>query len=102
MPSSSTQQLMDDLRVVVSDAEALLQATAHDLTDRAQAAREKASASVSQARTRLAQVEHAFETQARVVAEDANRYVRTHPWQSIGAAAAVGVVVGLLMGRRNP
>ena len=27
-------------------------------------------------------------------------YVHDHPWQAIGAAAAVGFVVGLMMNRR--
>jgi ElaB/YqjD/DUF883 family membrane-anchored ribosome-binding protein len=34
------------------------------------------------------------------MAEDATDYVRENPWQSIGIAAAVGVVAGLLLGRR--
>jgi ElaB/YqjD/DUF883 family membrane-anchored ribosome-binding protein len=101
MTTPNTQQLMDDLRAVVADAEALMQATAHDLTDRAKAARERAASSVTQARMRLSEIEETLETRVQAVADDTHQYVRSHPWQSIGVAAAVGVVVGLLMGRRG-
>ena len=33
-------------------------------------------------------------------ARDASRYVRDNPWQSIGIAAGVGLLLGLLIGRR--
>ena len=100
MSEPSARRLMDDLRTVVSDAEALLAATAHDASDRAREARDRATGSVEQARKRLEDLERDVKARARAVADDANRYVEDNPWQSIGVAAAVGVVIGLLLGRR--
>jgi ElaB/YqjD/DUF883 family membrane-anchored ribosome-binding protein len=100
MPQATLDQLMDDLRSVVSDAEALLNATAHDASDRARAARERATSSIEQARSSLSTLETDLRSRARHAAEDAGRYVQDNPWQAIGIAGAVGVLLGLLLGRR--
>lgn len=100
MREASTEKLMDDLRTVVADAEALLSATAHDASDKAKHARERATGSVEQARKRLEELEKEVKARAKAAADDASDYVRDNPWQSIGVAAAVGVVIGLLLGRR--
>ena len=100
MSEVSTRKLMDDLHRVVADAEALMAATAHDASERARDARSRATESVEQARKRLDELEGDFKARAQAAVDDANAYVRDNPWRSIGIAAAVGVVVGLLLGRR--
>jgi ElaB/YqjD/DUF883 family membrane-anchored ribosome-binding protein len=37
---------------------------------------------------------------AREALDDADEYVRENPWQSIGVAAGIAFLVGLLAGRR--
>ena len=101
MSDPSTRQLVDDLRAVVADAEALLQATAHEAGERAQAARERATSSVEQARARLKDLEHELGDEARAFADGAGRWVREHPLQSLGIAAAIGLVIGVLINRRS-
>ncbi len=100
MSEASTRKLMEDLRTVVSDAEALLSATAHDASEKARDARQRATGSVEQARKRLEELEEELRARAKAAADDAGRYVKDNPWQSIGIAAAVGVVIGLILGRR--
>ncbi|MDQ1316092.1 MAG: hypothetical protein QG662_2201, partial [Pseudomonadota bacterium] len=36
----------------------------------------------------------------KAAAKATDEYVHVHPWQAIGVAASVGVVIGLLIGRR--
>jgi ElaB/YqjD/DUF883 family membrane-anchored ribosome-binding protein len=100
MSQANTRKLMEDLRTVVADAESLLTATAHDVSEKARDARQRASGSVEQARKRLEELEEELTARAKAAAEDAGRYVKDNPWQSIGIAAAIGVVVGLILGRR--
>ncbi len=100
MNEASTAKLIDDLRVVVADAEALLAATANAAGEPARALRGQASAAVERARARLGELESEFRTRAQAAADDAGQLVREKPWQSLGVAAAVGVVIGLLLGRR--
>ncbi len=98
--SNASSRLIDDLARVVADAEALLAATAHDASEKAREARERASGSVEHARQRLEGLEKDVRARAKAAADDASDYVRENPWQAIGVAAAVGVVIGLLLGRR--
>jgi ElaB/YqjD/DUF883 family membrane-anchored ribosome-binding protein len=37
---------------------------------------------------------------AREVADATDEYVRENPWQSVGIAAGVGLLLGLLLSRR--
>lgn len=96
----NTQKLMQDLRVVVHDAEALLKATAGQVDERITRARARAEESLRHARARLASVEADLEAQVRAGAQAADQYVHENPWQSIGIAAGVGFLLGYLMGRR--
>jgi ElaB/YqjD/DUF883 family membrane-anchored ribosome-binding protein len=100
MSESSTRELMDDLRNVVADAEALLAATAHDASDRAREARSRTSDSLEQARKRLEDLESEIKARATAAADEADAFVRGNPWRAVGIAAAVGVLVGVLLGRR--
>ncbi len=100
MTDENTRTLIDDLRAVVIDAEALVAATAGDVSEHARSARHKTSASLDNARKRLAELERDLLQRAKAIADDATQYVHDNPWQSVGIAAAVGVVVGVLLGRR--
>jgi ElaB/YqjD/DUF883 family membrane-anchored ribosome-binding protein len=101
MSEPTTRQLIDDLRAVVGEAEALLHATAHEADERASAVRERATASVEEARSRLAELEKELGSEARALADGAGRWVREHPLQSLGIAAALGVLIGVLINRRG-
>jgi ElaB/YqjD/DUF883 family membrane-anchored ribosome-binding protein len=98
--ATPTDRLLDDLRKVVEDTEALLRATAGQAGERAQEARSRVEESLRQARIRLEGLEQEVVTRARDAAHEADRYVRENPWQSIGIAAGVAFVLGLLVSRR--
>ena len=93
-------QLMEDLRVVVEDAEALLKATAGQAGDKVEAARQRAGESVKAARERLSELEGEVRMRAREAARTTDRYVHENPWGAIGMAAGIGFILGLLSGRR--
>lgn len=97
---ADTAQLMEDLRVVVEDAEALLKATAGQAGERVEQARHRAEESVRAARERLADLEGEVRMRAREAARTTDRYVHENPWGAIGMAAGVGFILGLLSGRR--
>lgn len=98
-PISATQ-LIDDLTAVVRDAEGLLRATAAQTGDKVEEIRARAQESVRQAKERLAVVEDQALEQARALAGDADDYVRDKPWQAVGIAAGIGLVLGMLVSRR--
>ena len=96
----TTDKLLADLQAVVADAEALLKATAGHAGEKVQEARARAEESLAAARERVGEVEDDALRQARELVSNGAEYVREHPWAAIGIAAGVGVLVGLLLGRR--
>jgi ElaB/YqjD/DUF883 family membrane-anchored ribosome-binding protein len=97
---ATTDQLMSDLKTVMNDAEALLKATSAQTGERIQEARARAEESLRQARARVTQVEQDALKAAGEIAEATEEYVRENPWQAIGVAAGVGLLLGLVLGRR--
>jgi len=96
----NTDQLVSDLKTVMQDAEALLKATSTLTGEKIQEVRARAEESLRQAQTRLTEVEEEAMRRAREIAEAADEYVHENPWQSVGIAAGIGLVLGLLLGRR--
>jgi ElaB/YqjD/DUF883 family membrane-anchored ribosome-binding protein len=97
--SVSGEQLIADLQAVVRDAENLLKATAAQAGEKVDAVRARAKESVRQAKSRIADLEHDALERAKALAGDADRYVRQYPWQAVGIAAGIGLVIGLLVRR---
>lgn len=96
----SKEQLIADLNVVVADAEALLKATAGQGGEALAAVRAKAEASLGVAKEKLSAAQAALVVKTRAAAKATDEYVHVHPWQAIGVGTAVGMVIGLLIGRR--
>jgi ElaB/YqjD/DUF883 family membrane-anchored ribosome-binding protein len=96
----STDKLVEDLKIVMRDAEALIKATSAQTGEKIQEVRARAEESLRQARTRLTALEDEALQRAREVADATEEYVRENPWQSVGIAAGVGLLLGLLLSRR--
>lgn len=97
---ATTEQLVSDLKAVMSDAEALLKATSTQTGDRIQEMRARTERTLEQARARVNEIEEEALRAAREVAAATEDYVRENPWQSIGVAAGVGLLLGMLIGRK--
>lgn len=96
---ASVEKLLEDMHVVVRDAEGLLKATAAQTGEKVQEARARAEESLRHARAYLGNVDEAVK-HARALAGDAERHLRDNPWQAVGIAAAIGLVLALLVSRR--
>ncbi len=92
-------RVMDELRVMVSDVEELLHATANQTGEVAASARARIQESLKTVKSRLNRFETAAAENARQAAKAADQYVHANPWQSIGVAACAGIVVGMLIRR---
>jgi ElaB/YqjD/DUF883 family membrane-anchored ribosome-binding protein len=93
-------KLVSDFKVVVRDAEELLKATASDLGDKANVARTRIEQTLKDARHRLAAAESVVMDRTKEAAEAADQYVQDNPWRAVSIAAGIGLVLGLLIGRR--
>jgi ElaB/YqjD/DUF883 family membrane-anchored ribosome-binding protein len=94
------EQLIQDFKVVIADAEALIRATAGQGGEAVAAMRAKAEASLAIAKAKMNDAQAALRVRTRAAAKATDEYVHVHPWQAIGAGTAVGLLVGLLIGRR--
>ncbi len=98
--SVNTEKLVADLKVLVADSEELLRASAGQAGEKIAAARERIQASLATARVKLAEAERVVLEQTKKAAKATDEYVHENPWKSVGIAAGVGFVLGLLIGRR--
>jgi ElaB/YqjD/DUF883 family membrane-anchored ribosome-binding protein len=91
---ASMEQVVKELRRVVANAEALLDAGGEQLG----AARGAAAERLARSRERLGDIEREVARRGRRVAREVDRYAHEHPWQvGIGLAAAVAVVLVALL-----
>lgn len=95
----SKEKLMQDLQLVVSDAEELLRMTASQAGEKVSAARERIQDSVMAAKNHLAVAEEAMLEKTRQAARATDEYVRDNPWQAVGIGAGIGLLVGMLISR---
>ena len=100
MEQVNTDKLMHDLRIVVGDAEDLLKATAGQTGERIEKIRAKAEESLRAARQRLQDAGHAIHEGASTAARNVDDHVHKNPWTAVGVAAGIGLLVGILIGRR--
>lgn len=92
----STEKLLQDLKAVVQDGEELLKAGAQDLSERAMAARERLAAALEVAKD----TRRRLEEKARAGARATDRLVREHPYESLGIAFGIGLLIGLVISRK--
>lgn len=94
-------KLVGDLRVLIADAEDLLKATAGQTTNGAAALRDRVHETLARARESLADSQAEALARARAAGRVADDYVHDNPWKSIGAAAGIGLLIGLLLSSRR-
>lgn len=92
--------LMSDFQTLVRDTEKLLEHTATLAGDQADELRAQIHDSLLRARETLQQTQDSVRERGQAALASTEEYVQTNPWQSIGIAAGVGFLVGLLASRR--
>lgn len=97
---AAREKLAREMRTLVSDAEEMLEAARKQGGEHLGAARDKLERSVRVAKSELAGIEHEIVESARRAARQTDEYVHDHPWTAVGVGAGVGLLLGLLIGRR--
>ena len=92
----STEKLLNELHSVVEDGEELLRTGPEGLGDKGQAAREKLAAALEVAK----ETRRRLEERAAAGAKQADRLIREYPYQSLGIAFGVGLLIGVIANRR--
>ena len=92
-----TNRLVKDLKTVARDAEDLIRATAGDVGEKAREARGRLTSALDGAKATCERLEE----KAIAGAQATDKVIRSHPYQSLGIAFAAGVLIGVLVNRRN-
>ena len=90
------EKLARDLKTLIRDAEEMIKATAGDLGERTKEARERLSTALDTARDNYRDLEG----KALEGAKATDKMIRSHPYESIGIAFGVGLLIGVLVNRR--
>ena len=93
-------QLIEDFKKVIEDAEELLNATANDTGGKISAVRERAEKNLREARRKLNALEDDILVRTKAAARRTGRLVHENPWQAMAIAGAIGLMLGMLSGRR--
>lgn len=93
----SADRLVADMKLVMRDAEDLLKATADEVGNKTKEARVRLAETLRVAQSKCSELE----SKAIEGAKAADKVIRDHPYQSIGAALGVGLVLGILLQRKK-
>lgn len=96
---SAKGKILADFKVLIGDAEELLKATSNVAGEKATVARQHIERSLDEGKRSLAQAEDLLLDKSREVAKSTENYVRENPWNAVGIAAGVGLILGMLLRR---
>lgn len=96
----TSDKLMKDLRAVVVDTEDLIKATAGQTGERIEKVRARAEESVKNARSRVQAAGSDLQAAAQDAVRQVDGQVRENPWTAVGVAAGIGLIAGILLGRK--
>jgi ElaB/YqjD/DUF883 family membrane-anchored ribosome-binding protein len=93
---ASREKVVEDFKALMRDAEELVKATADDLGERAMDARERLKMAIGKAKESCS----GLEEKATAGAKATDKVIREHPYESLGIAFGVGLLIGVLINRR--
>ena len=102
--SSALNHNMDnvqsDVKTLVKDAQSLLTAAASLTGEKAEEMRTRGMALLDQAMGKGKEYQGQALVRGKELAHTADVYVKDNPWRTIAAAASVGLLVGVILGRK--
>ena len=98
--SEQADQLINEFKSLVADAEALIKVTQDHPGETIGNLRNKALETISDAKEKISSIEGDLVDKAKVVAAGADDFVHRNPWEAIGVAAGLGLLIGLFIRRR--
>ena len=92
----ANERLTSDLKTVVQDAEELMKATAGQAGEKVAQVRGRLSAAIESAKATVQR----WEEKTVAAAKATDKTIRAHPYESIGIAFGLGLLVGVLVARK--
>ena len=94
------ERLIADIQQLLTDAQGILTDASEHADDHVSRLRAKLSDNMDKVKDSLHLAKQRTRKKAREAADVTDEYVHDNPWQSVGVAASVGFLLGLLVSRR--
>lgn len=102
--TSTRSDFMRDLQSMLHEGEAMLKNAGQQLRKEYRSAREKVASGPAPATSEVSQglstVEDSVLARTRSAVRNTDRFVQDHPWQAAVAGACLGLIVGIVIGRK--
>lgn len=89
-----------DMKSLVKDAQALFAAAAALTGEKAEEMRNRGMRALDTALSSAQEAQASAIEAGKEIAHSADSYVKENPWRAIAAAAGVGLLVGVIIGRK--
>jgi ElaB/YqjD/DUF883 family membrane-anchored ribosome-binding protein len=89
-----------DMKALVKDAQSLLTAATSLTGAKADELRTRGMEMLDRAMGKASQYQGQAVIKSKELAETADVYVKDNPWRTVAAAASLGLLVGILLGRK--
>jgi ElaB/YqjD/DUF883 family membrane-anchored ribosome-binding protein len=94
------ERVIADLKSLASDSEALLKATAETASEKVNDVRARLAATVERAKASCDALQAQSLESLKESLQKADDTIRTHPYQSIGVAFGIGLLLGAVLRQR--
>lgn len=98
--AQARERVLADLQTLTRDAEELVKATTGDVSAKATEARARLNAALERARATCVHLQEQTVATAKAAAKKADAVIREHPYESLGVAFGVGLLIGVLVARK--
>jgi ElaB/YqjD/DUF883 family membrane-anchored ribosome-binding protein len=98
--AANREQLMDNLKNVIDEAEDWLRDTANGLAEDGADVKARFEDTLRTARQDLLKLEDSVIARTKLAARSADEYVHENPWRAIIIGATVGLLAGVLISRK--
>ena len=89
-----------DVKALVKDAQSLLSAAASLTGNKADELRERGMELLDQALGKAGKYQDQALVKSKELAQSADVYVKDNPWRTVAVAAGVGLLLGVILGRK--
>lgn len=101
MLESNLLAVNNDVKLLIADARALFQAAAALSGEKAEEMRNRGMQLLDEALVKGQYVQTIAFAKSKEIAVSANDYVKLNPWRVVAAAVGVGLLSGMILGRKE-
>jgi ElaB/YqjD/DUF883 family membrane-anchored ribosome-binding protein len=100
MLESNLQLVNNDVNKIIADAQAMFKEALTLSGDKATEAHQRGMRMLDSAMSKANLMQHQVLQSGKEMISSADHYVKENPWRTVSAAASVGLLLGVILGRK--